>query len=467
MMEGRAATVDMTDNSRLSPYALGAAWVAAFSLLVYLAVLWPRLLVFALGFTNQTPLSALTVAMFLGALFLFATRPAVMRHYYGSSQLGIAVALFLALILCKYISAFGGQDPPGSVNVLNNTISYYMSFFIIGLAMFADPRNEENFPRILLIAGLVAAVLGIYEMLRQNALTVEFGWVFNFGAPQSFAGENLKANTYRGGLLRAKSTFMHPIVFGQFVAACLPLAFLINPEGKSKLWRWTMVFIALGLAILATNTRSPLVGAAVSFAVYGGLGILALRRSRTVIMLAIVIAALAMTIFLVFGEDVTSLISGRTAEEVSSSQARNLMFERAFFALDGSPIFGYGEGRSVFVAGIFTAAGVLTIDSLYISYLIDNGYLGVGVFAIFFSYVFLVGIRGLRRLVDEQKKRRLRAVMAFVASLLFGQSILSLQDNLVFAYLGAAYIIAGAASARSSYPAQSASIPSTDTQVQL
>ncbi len=463
-MKASAATAYMTDDARPTPFVLGAAWVAAFSLLVYLAVLWPRLLVFALGFTNQTPLSALTVVMLLGAIFLFATRPAVMRHYLGGNQLGVAVGLFVALIIVKYISAFAGQDPPGSVNVLNNTIAYYMSFFIIGLALFVDPRNEENFPRILLIAGLVAAALGIYEMIRQNALTVEFGWVFNFGAPQSLAGENLKANMYRGGLLRAKSTFAHPIVFGQFIAACLPLVFLVTPERRGKLWRWGLSFIAFGLAILASNTRSPLAGAAVALAVYWGLGVVSSGRSRRGVFVAVAGAAIALIAFLVFGEDLLGLLGGRTAEEASSSQVRSMMFERALFALDSSPLLGYGEGRAVYVAGVFSQSGTLTIDSLYLSYLIDNGYLGLGMFVLFFTYIFLVGIWASRRIQDGARKRRLNAVIAFTFAILFGQSVLSIQDNLIFAYLGAAYIIAVAASARSRQAFETGLVSLTATQ---
>jgi O-antigen ligase len=458
-MKGGAATADTTSSTHLSPYVLGAAWVAAFSVLVYLAVLWPRLLVFALGFTNQTPLSALSVLMLLGAIFLFATRPAVMRHYSGSSMLGMAFGLFLALVVCKYISAYAGQDPAGSVNALNNTLAYYMSFFVIGLAMFVDPRNEENFPKILLIAGLVAAALGIYEMIRQNALTVEFGWFFNLGGPQSIAGENLKANMYRGGLLRAKSTFTHPIVFGQFIAACLPLVFLMSPDHRSKLWRWAAAFGAFGLAMIASNTRSPLAGAAIAIAAYWGLGIIASGRSRRVMMLALVGAAGALLAFLIFGEDMLSLLGGRTAEEVSSSQVRSMMFERALFALDSSPVLGYGEGRAVYVAGVFSQAGTLTIDSLYLSYLIDNGYLGLGMFVLFFAYILLVGIWAGRRIQDEARKRRLNAIIAFTFAILFGQSVLSIQDNLVFAYLGAAYIIAVAASVRGRQPAQGAFNP--------
>ena len=144
-MRDPSATVDRTEFSHAAPPAvLPAAWVAGFSLLIYLAVLWPRLLVFALGFTYQTPLSALTVLMLLGAIFLFATRPAIAGHYSGGQQLNTAVGIFALLLICKYISAFGGQDPSGSVNVLNNSAVYYMSFFIIGLAAFVDPRNEEN-----------------------------------------------------------------------------------------------------------------------------------------------------------------------------------------------------------------------------------------------------------------------------------------------------------------------------------
>ncbi|QQR35437.1 O-antigen ligase family protein [Devosia oryziradicis] len=466
-MKASAAIADIADDARAAPYVLGGAWVAAFSLLVYLAVLWPRLLGFSLGFTNQTPISALTVAMFLGAVILFASRPAVMRHYSSAGQLNVAFGLFLALLLSKYVSAYAGQDPPGSVNALNNTLAYFMSFFVIGLAMFVDPRNEENFPRILLVAGLVAACLGIYEMIRQNSLTVEFGWIFNFGGPQNLAGENLKANMYRGGLLRAKSTFTHPIVFGQFIAACLPLVFLVTPERRGKLWRWGLSFIAFGLAILSSNTRSPLAGAAVALAVYWGLGVISSGRSRRAVFVAVAGAAIALIAFLIFGEDLLGLLGGRTAEEASSSQVRSMMFERALFALDSSPLLGYGEGRAVYVAGVFSQLGTLTIDSLYLSYLIDNGYFGLGMFVLFFTYIFLVGIWASRRIQDHARKRRLNAVIAFTFAILFGQSVLSIQDNLVFAYLGAAYIIAVAASARSRQAFETGLVPSTATQATL
>ncbi len=442
------AGTTMKMESALTGGTLPPALVLAFSVLVYLAVLWPRLLWFSVGPCNQKPLSALTGIMLLSAVGLFIVRTAVLQHYARrAGQFGMAVALFIGLIGCKYISAFSGQDPASSVAILNNALVYLMSFFVVGLAMFTDPRNEARYPKILLTAGLVAAVLGIYEMLRQNALTVEFGWIFTSGGSLNLAGENLKANMYRGGSLRAKSTFVHPIVFGQYIAACLPLVFLIDARGAGRLWRQALAFAVFSLAMIASNTRSPFAVAIISLATYWGLGVLASGRSRQAVALAVAGAGAALLMFLVFGEDLLGLVTGRTAEEVSSSQARNVMFERAFFALDSSPVLGYGEGRAPFVAGIFGSGGVLTIDSLYLSYLIDNGYLGAVLFVLFFSYAFWLGLRALRRLPDEEQKRRLRAVMALTFALLFGQAVLSIQDNLTFAYLGAAYIVAVAAKA--------------------
>jgi O-antigen ligase len=430
-------------NSNTVPQGtLPRPWVSAFLLLLWLSVLWPRLLLFPVGPSNQSAVTIMTLALFFGSVALAFTNPLVAQHYHARSSSAVLVVLmFLLIIFSKYISAFSGLDSASSLNLLNNSLSYSMSFFVIGLVMFVDNRNEEAFVNTLLVAAVVASLLSIYEVLRQNSLTVEFRWIFNLGVVQSNAGENLLSNMYRGGLLRAKSTFSHPLVFGQFVAATMPLIFVAVPAGKR--WRAIKVIAllgVLGIALLNSNTRSALACAVISLGSFWALGFLSSKNPRALFVVLVGGVALVVT-FLIFGDDLLGLIGGRTAEEVSSSQVREVMLERAFFALESSPLFGYGEGRSVYVAGVFLPSGVLTIDSLYITYLLDNGYVGALLYASLFGSILLMGLRGLRSL-EPGPALRLRGVIAMVFSLLFGQAVLSIADNMAFVYLGLAYTAA-------------------------
>lgn len=437
------ATMDTRNVRPPGRYGLGSVWVSIFSTLLCLAVLWPRLLLVSFGQSNQNPLTLLTLGMLVASAILAVSNSAIAHHYLArAGYLAIVLAIFVLLILCKYYSAFEGQDPARSVNILNNSLVYTMSFFPIGLVMFVDSENERRFTSVVLLSAVVVSLLAGYEILQQNSLTMQFRWLFNNGTIQSFAGENLLNNVYRGGMLRAKATFSHPLVFGQFVAACMPLA--LSTEGKNHGWtlaKRIVIIVILAVGLFSSSTRSAIFCGVFSVGAYLALGMVS-SRNRFIVFEFLFMCIAAIGLFSIFGDSLGGLIQGRTAEEASSSEVRSLMFERAFFALSSSPIFGFGEGMSALIAGVISSTGVLTIDSLYISYLVDNGYIGGALYFALVASVLVLGLRGLRRLDDPGRVRRLRSVIAMTLALLFGQAVLSIADNLVFVYLGLAYIVA-------------------------
>lgn len=361
-------------------------------LVVALSVLWPRyLFVHKAGLPGINPLTILTMAALFACFFGIAYSRAFgrdLRTIFTSG--GVAFSFFLLWFFWRLFASMIGEEPIySSIEVVKEFV-YIGSFVFFGLVIAVWEPGPRYLFRVLIGCGLIVSVVGVYEGFVQ--MNPFIGFISSDGdmtAPRVLI--SIAAEKLRDGAFRAQSTFDHPIVFAQFVAALIPLALFVATRDSSRFWR-LVAFVALPCALLAianSGSRSGYVSVAMAFGLVASIwwlrAIIYGRFSKAVAIVALPAMIGAAIIAWFF---VSEMVAGRNQHEISSTSVRLLMLRDGIAALWESPLWGFGHGLSVTKAGVTNPMGLATIDNYLLSIAVDYGYVGFSLFVlgvVFFS----------------------------------------------------------------------------------
>ena len=407
-------------------------------LVVALSVLWPRyLFVHKAGLPGVNPFTILTMAALFACCFGIANSRMFGRDLRVAFRSGgVAFSLFVAWFIWRMFSSVVGDEPLYSSLELAKEIVYIGSFSLFGLVLAAWEPGPRYLLRVLVGCGLLVSVFGIYEAFAQkNPLVGFIGEGADMVAPRVLIG--IAAEKMRDGAFRAQSTFDHPIVFAQFVAALVPLALFSLMRDPSRFWR-VVAFFALPCALLAivkSGSRSGYASVAIAFALVASIwwfrAIVHGRFSKAVAIVALPALVFGVILGWFF---LSELVAGRNQHEVSSTSIRLLMLRDGIAALWESPIWGFGHGLSVVKAGVVNPMGLSTIDNYLLSIAIDYGYVGLLLFVI---GVFCFSARALVFAVSNNSVsgEYVGACLAAVVALVVTFSGVSIYQNMTLFWL--------------------------------
>lgn len=147
-------------------------------------------------------------------------------------------------------------------------------------------------------------------------------------------------------------------------------------------------------AIIKSGSRSGVVAFSFSVAVMMMLVVYRnARMSRDVASSGLaVIGVLLVLIFAVLaGYFLSDYVIGRTASEERSGYARIVMWARGIKIAAEQPVFGYGQDMGALVLG-YVGGDQLTIDSYYLSILLENGVVSLFVYCFMLGYAIYRGV---------------------------------------------------------------------------
>lgn len=403
-----------------------------------LSVIWPRYIFFSIGGPFVNPL---TLGIFLSlalTMAWIAYSPALNARMGGlAKNSGGVLWIIAAWIVWRLLASLAGQYPEAStIEFLRDQI-YLSSFLLIGWVLVARPNGVQSLMRMLTACALFVTLAGCIEAVLQKNYFIQFA----AGRDSLAVAATLKTiaiDKFRDGGFRIQSTFDHPIVFAQFIAAMVPLALYVLIYDKKIFWR----SVALGFlvpclyALYKTGARSGVVSLAACFVLLLVIGWLKLIRSQG-FGKAIAFAALPVVV-LGFGliyVVVQELVIGRSRVEAGSSSVRLQMLMLGINALRDSPILGYGYGSAVSKAGFFDRiAGTSTIDSLLLSVAVDSGYVGLALFLLIVGILLFKGVLKTTQLTGTDSVRVAMLVSGTMA--VFTTFItLSITSNLTLFWL--------------------------------
>ncbi len=243
------------------------------------------------------------------------------------------VALMVTIALGRLCSTLIAVEPVASAKEFLSFLLEYLLFFLMVGKGLRDRETVVRVLRAVFLAGVIVALLGIYEKYR---------------------GTNLVALVVPGMVDNPRTvtaTYRHRILFGYAMAMAFPLAFALRHWAVSRGQNLFLVFglLALPAACYFGNSRGPWVGLALAG------GVLMLAGSRIVRRHLCLLAMLA-GLVLVALPGVQKSIQNRWEQTFStdthkgrSASYRLELWTTAWQHLTKSPgrfLFGYGGGST-------------------------------------------------------------------------------------------------------------------------
>ena len=408
-------------------------------------LIWPNYLALSIS-----PLPWITAARLIGVpmvllLLICVSQSAAFR---GTIKQAMAAnptvsKMMLIFIALSVLSVGYSTSPSFSANLLIVALVNWIGVFFVSLYVFSRPGNVERFVWLMWGAALFWIVMGFWE-----ARISQVPWANNipwFLAVEDESVQRILSGSMRDttGIYRVQGKYTTSLGLAEFLALTTPFILHLMLEGRHALIR-LMAVVTLPLifmTILATDSRLGAVGFLMSFMLYllfwGARRWLLDRESLfgpavTLAYPAIFVMFIAATFFV---GRLRALVWG-TGAQASSTEARQIQMELGMTMVAGRP-WGHGIGRAAETLGFSNGAGVLTIDTYYLSVLLEFGILG---FIVYFGMFLVAIVRGGLRGVRETDGTTLWVVPAVIAlaNFVIIKSVLSEQEShpLAFALLG-------------------------------
>jgi O-antigen ligase len=411
------------------------AYNAAFPVLVFLLIAWPRYWLFPMpGGFAISPFSVLTLAML--AIFAFTLTDARVRLYVATTlaQHRALFLLYLAWTIWRLLCDALGQTPPASLATTLRGAVYGESILLLGLIALSRQATRATIPSVLLLTILVATLIGAYEWSVQRTFADIMGISFA-GLDESamFSASRQAIAFYRDGAYRAASLFSHSIVFAQYAGAMAPPALHAcrYGHGGTRLLG-ALALCCIPIVMLISGARSGLVVLIAALSAYALLTLLGRRATPKRLLASLTALALAALLLASPLQSLTGLlIRGDTAAEQMSTNARAEMLSNGLRAIQDRPLFGYGDGRSPDIAGLTGRHNIRTIDNLYLSAAVDFGVVGLALFLGFLAAAIATMAKGLATPDRNQQS----AYLATALAILVGQTVITIPDNMAIIYL--------------------------------
>lgn len=403
------------------------AWM--FLSFVFFLVVWPRYAFFRLpGMPGLSVSRILQIVVTLGWVYLILNSSTLRQRLIERIVRFRLVFVAIAVIFIFKIGSIAMSGIPfvSIKGVLNELLTTYLPL-LIALTLIRDNRDLKRLCVAVSFAGIAVILLGAYESHLGRNLFIGF-----LDVDSDYLFQVLR-DKIRSGSYRIQSTFSHPLVYAEFLAVTLPLVCYALYGKRYRVLR-VALFGAYSIGalyvIMKSGSRSGIGGflisqvSIVSAFLFRGIAqrsdVFKSAFSLLGLMLFMVVAVIATYA-------VSDILIGRTESEFQSGMVRLAMWKHGLELAVNSPIFGYGQDMAALVLGFAGHGGVLTIDSYYLSVLIETGFFTLFVYVAFVSFPIVLAVRAIFRDGEAALLSTLLggSFMAFLAI----KAVLSLPHN--------------------------------------
>ena len=407
-----------------------------------LGVVWPNYVAFDLpGLPWITPVRIVVFSLLGLVVFSLATS--------GEFREKIGETLDATPALRKLFWAFWGlttlsivfsSTPFFSMNKYINNQIFWTMMFVVSAILATGEGFVMRLSRILVATLFVVMVVGIYEYKIQRVFWIDQLPGFLRVDPEFL--DRVARSQARAGtdVYRVRSTFATSLYFAEYLAMVFPLAlhFMVTERRFTR-----FVPLAAGVAgtmvvMYLTNARSAMAGMLLTLVIYTFFA--AYRRWKltpqsigaTATLMLYPAMVLVVSLLVVFWHRAHVLVLGG-GQHAASSEARNVQWAIGIPKVISHP-FGHGVARSAEVLGYANGAGELTIDTYYLSVLLDYGFLGLPVFMLLFGLPLWLGFKSFIK-ARTPEAQLVGPLVIGLFSFIVIKAVLSSEGNLPLAFV--------------------------------
>lgn len=345
----------------------------------------------------------------------------------------LLMALLATYVFAQFMSVPFATNLEATLGRLVSAQVFWTFIFIVSIAVLRTEKQIMTMLLVIVVAGTVEAMIGIFEAITHKNVWLTY-------LPPGFTAdvdylERVLREQVRDGRYRARGSFTLPLTYGEFLVVILPLAIYLIVYNTSRALRVVGVITALIIApaIIASNTRLGVIGGMVAIVAALGLATLRIwvrRREELIgpfLSLLFPLLPLMLLALLAFSPAFVNATFGGGSTQ-ASTDARTAQWAMGIPLILSRPIFGRGVGNSGETLGFVNPVGIPTIDTWWLSLLLDVGIIGfVGFIGAFLAAI----VTGTRIFLFEKDETMLisGALAATFAGFLIIKLVLSQADN--------------------------------------
>lgn len=391
-------------------------------------ILWPYFVVVQLPGIDLHPSRVMLLLLIVLWVYFFFKSAHFRQRFTEHNEVYRFFSVFvLLLILSKLSGLFLSSYFSVSLNGFFKELTEAFIPAILALILIKDRLTLDKLLSILAWVGVVVIVIGLWEYRIQTT-------VFSAYLPGFLTGskEHIVLSIepkVRDGEYRLQSLFGHPLSYAQYLALVFPLFAYqyLNASLHRFKFFWAGMMVLLAFVMFGTGSRSVLPALFIEFGVLLLVLLVVYLKNNKASFLgwAYVVSS---PIVLVGG--LLAFIKGRSAFmggsdlAYSSTQARYEMWDLGMQRVLEKPIQGViGFGHST-ATEVINWRGGISIDTYFLSVLIESGILG---FTLFILMLLLVVYTTIRMWIKSRFEDYLPIVL--LASIL-GYSVIAFISSL-------------------------------------
>jgi hypothetical protein len=338
----------------------------------------------------------------LTLLILFLVRPR--RSSFREIPLKRLIWLHVGWALCS--TAYSLSVVTSTKQLIAQVLEYYLLYYIF-LKTISEVRTIYRIVYAMAIAMGLCCIFGMFEAYGSWSILQLFPsnlWISYDRA------DPLYIEWGRG--LRVRSTFPHPILFGDALAMCIPLTlYLVSIWKKSgqRVVLWVSV-VLMFWGLYKTSSRGPWIALAISCAL---LFVLVHNRVRRYVTVMAVLSLMVVVARPGIRDTIVGLYQSTqdsTSPVGSSYEYRHALTDAVTSAVAKEPgraILGYGLGTfrelGLQINFLHSVQRWYTCDNNWAAFLYETGYVGLVIIAMLLFKPLLMTLKSYQRLPRPER----------------------------------------------------------------
>ncbi len=322
----------------------------------------------------------------------------------------------------------------------------WVAVFFSSVAFFTAAGRVQIFSILFSFLAIFVSIIGVAEWRVGHVIWADHVPFFLKIEDPSVAKALM--SPVRDGVIRVKSTFSTALGLGEFLALALPFIVQFATGRYPIFWRVVAGFaiILVLFAAKLSGSRLGMVGCVIALALHTVIwAILKSRRNRRSLLGPILVVAaptvvLAFVVAVVFVGRLRHLIWGNGSTG-SSDDARKVQWAMGLPKIISHP-WGHGIGTGGITLG-YAPFGFLTIDSYYLSALLEFGVVG---FILFYGMFVAAGFYSGSSILNEKNQNGdlvfLKPAFISIINFLIVTTVFSETGNHTFAFMMLGMVVA-------------------------
>lgn len=405
---------------------------------VGLNVMWPSYVALnAPGLPLITPTRMVVFAMVAVALWNYATSAELRaRIRDGFAAAPLVSKLFWAFWAATTFSLVMSAEPFQSVSKYLNNQLYWTLMFALAAWLGMREGFAMRISRVLAWTIIIVALLSILEIRTGAPIWIDRLPAFlriDTALLEQMSSGNARAGT---DLNRVRGTFTGALYYAEYLALAFP--FVVHFAVRSRrFYQFVLLvagIVAVATAMVLTSSRAAMLALLLTVVVYGFMVAWRMNRQRpesiaaSAGLFAYPVLAIVLAALVVFWRRLHVMVIGG-GQHAASTETRGVQWEMGIPKVITHP-FGHGVARSGLELGYYNPGSENpTVDSYFLTLLLDYGPLGLLFFVAMFVTIIWLGFRAHNRATTEEMLLTAPITVALINFIVI-KSVASAEINL-------------------------------------